>query len=125
MKREMNDESNYRGMKEDGGTGRVVLPEAPGTTSPVPELTSVHATPGRGPYGDPGFRGNCSGLLIRDLLSYFRPGRVLDPMTGGGTCRDVCSELGIRCTSLDLRSGFDASDPASFSGLGTFDFVWL
>jgi hypothetical protein len=46
-------------------------------------------------------------------------------MTGGGTCRDVCRELGIRCVSLDLRAGFDACDPEAFHALGRFDFVWL
>src|SRR4051794_32936411 len=78
------------------------LPEAPRTASPVPWLTSIHATPGRGNYGDRGYRGNCSGLLVRDLLLYYRPNRVLDPMSGGGTCGDVCRELGIGCTSRDI-----------------------
>lgn len=101
------------------------MPEIPQTASPTPCLTSIHATPGRGPYGDPGFRGNCSGLLIRDLLLYFRPGRVMDPMAGGGTCRDVSRELGIPCKTFDLHAGFDATDPGSFSGLGRFKFNWL
>ena len=83
----------------------VPLPAAPKTASPVPWLTSIHAIPGRGDYGDPAYRGNCSGLLIRDLLLYHQPRRVLDPMTGGGTCRDVCRELEIECVSLDIRSG--------------------
>src|SRR5688500_2673307 len=78
---------------------RVELPRIPRTKSPVPWLTSLHARPGRGPYGDATYRGNCSGLLIEDLLRFFRPRTVLDPMTGGGTCRDVCSSLGIPCTS--------------------------
>ena len=103
----------------------VPLPLAPKTTSPVPWLTSIHATPGRGNYGDPAYRGNCSGLLIKDLFHYFRPRRVLDPMTGGGTCRDVCQELGIDCTSFDLRNGRDATAPLVFSDQGLFDFVWL
>lgn len=106
-------------------TNTVQLPEAPRTKSPVPWLTSIHARSGRGPYGDPGYRGNCSGLLIEDLLNYYRPGRVLDPMQGGGTCRDVCSGLGIAYHGLDLRSGFDATCAGSFEGLGRFDFVWL
>lgn len=101
------------------------VPRGPKTGSPVPWLTSIHARPGRGPYGDPGYRGNCSGLLIEDLLRFFGPGSVFDPMTGGGTCRDVCRALGIPCVSRDLRSGFDAADPAGYRGLGPFDFVWL
>ena len=101
------------------------LPDAPRTASPVPWLTSIHARPGRGPYGNPGYRGNCSGLLIEDLLNYYRPRRVLDPMQGGGTCRDVCSTLGIAYRGLDLRSGFDATRPGAFSDLGRFDFIWM
>jgi hypothetical protein len=107
------------------GPGAMFLPEAPRTKSPVPWLTSIHARKGRGPYGDPGYRGNCSGLLIEDLLRYYRPRRVLDPMQGGGTCRDVCAALGIAYQGLDLRSGFDATSPGAFTGLGQFDFIWL
>ena len=103
----------------------VLLPPLPKTASPVPTLTSIHATDGRGPYGNPSYRGNCSGLLIRDLLSYYRPKRVLDPMAGGGTCRDVCRELGIECTSVDIHAGFDAQEPDSYRDLGKFDFIWL
>lgn len=103
----------------------VPLPECPVTASPVPWLTSIHATPGRGDYGNPNYRGNCSGLLIRDLLQFFRPRVVLDPMEGGGTCRDVCRELKLAYEGRDLRAGFDATRPDSFRDLGTFDFVWL
>lgn len=100
-------------------------PKIPTTASPTPWLTSLHLREGRGPYGSGTFRGNCSGLLIRDLLLYYRPRAVLDPMSGSGTCRDVCRELGIACQSLDLATGFDAASPAAFARLGTFDFVWL
>jgi len=101
------------------------LPQAPQTKSPVPSLTSIHAKDGRGQYGSAAFRGNCSGLLIRDILQYFRPAKVLDPMAGSGTCRDVCLELGISCQSFDLSEGADATDPATYHGLSDFDFVWL
>jgi hypothetical protein len=101
------------------------LPAAPTTESPVPWLTSIHARPGRGPYGDPRYRGNCSGLLIEDLLRFYRPRRVLDPMEGGGTCRDVCAALGVEYRGLDLRGGSDACDPAAYAGHGRFDLVWL
>ncbi len=107
------------------GPGKLSLPEAPRTASPVPWLTSIHAREGRGPYGNPGYRGNCSGLLIEDLLNFYRPRRVLDPMQGGGTCRDVCSALGIAYQGLDLRSGFDAARPGALAGLGRFDFIWM
>lgn len=102
-----------------------VLPMSPINGSPVPGLTSLYHKAFAGPYGDRRYPGNCSGELIKDLFSYFEPKRVLDPMTGSGTCRDVCRELGIECVSFDLFEGTDACDPASYEGLGEFDFVWL
>lgn len=120
---------NYSGSPTPAASGdgrlTVLLPPLPRTASPVPHLTSIHATDGRGPYGDSRYRGNCSGLLIRDLLQYYRPSRVLDPMAGSGTCRDVCRELGITCWSFDLHGGFDAQDEKWFQGIGEYDFIWL
>jgi len=97
----------------------------PETTSPVPTLCSVHVEEGRGDYGDSSYRGNCSGLLIRDLLLYFRSRNLLDPMQGGGTAGDVAKSLGIPYQGFDLKTGFDATDPRCFDGLGGFDMVWL
>jgi hypothetical protein len=102
-----------------------VLPQAPRNGSPVPWLTSLYHKAYAGPYGNRGYPGNCSGELIKDLLLYFRPKRVLDPMTGSGTCADVCRELGIECVSFDIRQGRDACDGANYEGIGQFDFVWL
>lgn len=100
--------------------------EVPKTGSPVPSLCSVHATDGRGHYGDPNFRGNCSGALIRDVLEYFGPKTCLDPMEGSGTCRDVCESLGIHYDGFDLSNGFDALDRNNYSVAGIiYDFVWL
>jgi hypothetical protein len=59
-----------------------------------------------------------------DLLRYFKTFTVLDPMTGSGTCRDVCRELGIYCWSSDIREGTDACDPSQFPR-DTFGFCWL
>jgi hypothetical protein len=91
----------------------------------VPWLTSLYHKTVRGNYGHPAYPGNCSGEFIKDLLLYFRPKRVLDPMTGSGTCADVCRELGIECISRDIRKGSDACDPATYEGLGRFNFIWL
>lgn len=102
-----------------------ILPRAPRNGSPVPELTSLYHNPHRGDYGDARYPGNCSGNLIRDVLRYYQPNRVWDPMSGSGTCDDVCRDLGIECVPGDLRFGIDATDPASLSGLGRFDFVWV
>ncbi len=102
------------------------LPTAPRNASPVPHLTSLYHFEKAGDYGDRSYPGNCGGNLIRDLITYFKPANVFDPMTGSGTCRDVCRELEIPCVSLDIRNGFDATDPVSYCQLSDqrFDFVW-
>ena len=92
--------------------------------SPVPHLTSLYHFDEPGDYGDRRYPGNCGGNLIRDLLLYFKPCHVFDPMTGSGTCADVCRELQIPCVSKDIRYGFDATDPACFDNLPQFDFIW-
>lgn len=103
----------------------VLLPVAPITGSPVPGLTSIHSTLRRGEYGSHRYPGNCGGYLIRDLLTYFDAERVFDPMSGSGTCRDVCDEVGIACFSSDIRSGFDVTNARHVRAAGRFDFVWL
>lgn len=103
----------------------VRLPTIPRSASPVPWLTSLHATDGRGEYGSAAYRGNCSGLFIRDLLNFYRPRHVLDPMSGSGTCRDVCQELNIECLSFDIHNGLDAVETANYAALSQFDFVWM
>lgn len=119
------------------------LPEAPITASPVPHLTSLYHEDRTGDYGDRRYPGNCGGLLIRDLITFFRPKNVLDPMTGSGTCREVCRDMNVPCLSLDMHSGFDAAGedavqhvreiaartPAfahgdDLRGFRGFDFVW-
>jgi hypothetical protein len=102
-----------------------VMPMAPQNGSPVPWLTSLYHKSYAGPYGDRRYPGNCSGELIKDLLLYFKPKRVLDPMTGSGTCADVCRELGIECVSFDIREGKDACVPSTYKDIGKFDFVWV
>lgn len=103
------------------------LPLAPVNASPVPGLTSLYHFDEAGSYGDRSYPGNCGGNLIKDLLLYFRPAMVLDPMTGSGTCREVCSELGITCRSSDIHAGFDAADASEMRALAGpegADFVW-
>jgi hypothetical protein len=109
--------ANYRQPKY------AALPQAPRTGSPVPWLTSLYHDQYAGNYGNRQYPGNCSGNLIRDLLFFFQPQSVFDPMTGGGTCKDVCEQLGIKVVSGDLKSGQDAT---TYRPEGeTFDFVWL
>ncbi len=107
------------------------LPQAPITASPVPRLTSLYHHAERGHYGSRSYPGNCGGHLIRDLLLYFKPFTVFDPMSGSGTCQDVCRELRIPCVSGDIHRGDDCCDPTQFTGdhrrikPGSFDFVWI
>ena len=100
------------------------LPRAPITGSPVPHLTSLYHFARAGEYGDRKWPGNCGGQLIEDLLNYFKPGLVFDPMSGSGTARDVCEALGIPCISWDIHQGQDACDSQDFPGPETFDFIW-
>jgi hypothetical protein len=100
------------------------LPLAPINASPVPHLTSLYHFSRAGEYGDRSYSGNCGGNLIKDLLRYFQPASVFDPMTGSGTCRDVCEELAIYCWSSDLHQGVDACDPTQFPR-GCFQFAWI
>ncbi|HEY4311617.1 MAG TPA: hypothetical protein VGN12_19380 [Pirellulales bacterium] len=100
------------------------LPAAPVNASPVPHLTSLYHFDRAGEYGSRQYPGNCGGNLIKDLLLYFQPSLVFDPMSGSGTCRDVCDELAIPCISWDIHQGQDACDPVDFPPAETFDFIW-
>jgi SAM-dependent methyltransferase len=101
------------------------LPAAPQNASPVPHLTSLYHFNDDGRHRDSKYPGNCGGNLIRDLLSYFKPeGPVFDPMSGSGTCRDVCDDLGLPCVAADIHQDFDACEPSHFTALGSFDFIW-
>ena len=100
------------------------LPRAPITGSPVPHLTSLYHFHRAGEYGNRDWPGNCGGNLIKDLLTFFRPGLVFDPMSGSGTASDVCQELGIACMAGDIHQNFDACDPKDFPKGETFDFIW-
>ena len=100
------------------------LPLIPVNASPVPHLTSLYHFHRAGEYGDRSYPGNCGGNLIKDLLRYFRPHSVFDPMTGSGTCRDVCDELGVCCWSSDLHEDWDACDSTRFPR-GCFEFAWI
>ena len=113
-----------------GETDRPVyakLPRVPKTGSPVPHLTSLYHFERGGEYGDYQWPGNCGGNLIKDLLKFFKPsGTIWDPMSGSGTCRDVCEELKIPCLSWDIHSGCDAAcDPNDAPPANMFEFIWV
>lgn len=100
------------------------LPRIPINASPVPHLTSLYHFSRAGEYGDRSYPGNCGGNLIKDLLRYFKIRSCFDPMTGSGTCRDVCHELNIYCWSSDLHQGTDACDASPFPRK-CFEFAWI
>ncbi|MEM8669474.1 MAG: hypothetical protein AAGG48_18255 [Planctomycetota bacterium] len=115
---------HYAARTQRAANTTAVMPIIPRNSSPVPHLTSLYHFKDPGDYGDRSYPGNCGGNLIRDLLRYFKPTQVFDPMTGSGTCRDVCQELTIECLSTDLKAGFDACDPSSYQFDRKFDFIW-
>jgi hypothetical protein len=100
------------------------LPRSPVNASPVPHLTSLYHFHRTGDYGNRSYPGNCGGNLIKDLIRFFGARNVFDPMTGSGTCRDVCQELGITCWSSDMHEGTDACDASQFPR-DCFDFAWI
>lgn len=81
---------------------------------------SVCSYPQRGNYGKSGYRGNCTGHIIRDFVeSYLAPeGLFADPSIGSGTSSDVAEEMGIRFKGTDLHQGYNllTQDFAAFLG---------
>lgn len=57
-------------------------------------LTSIASYFARGKYGSNSWRGNCSGLLIKDLLEHYKPDTFGDLAVGSGTSIDVATDLG-------------------------------
>jgi DNA modification methylase len=66
--------------------------------------------------------GNCPGFLIVDLLDYFKPRSVFDPMEGSGTTGAVCSDFNVEYEGRDLQTGFDLLSGALPNRL--FDLVF-
>jgi len=70
-------------------------------------MESIVSYPDRGNYGRNTYRGNCSGLLIKDLIKQYRLQGLSDFMVGSGTTEDVVREAGIRGEFADLNRGYD------------------
>ncbi len=73
-------------------------------------LKTIVSYPERGKWGKSSYSGNCSGYLIKDLLEYFKPKNVYDPMAGSGTTGEVCKDLGIKYTETDLNPRYGGLD---------------
>jgi hypothetical protein len=92
------------------------------------DLCSVVSYPERGPWGDPQYRGNCSGWLAKDLILRFKIQSIFDPAEGSGTIRDVVNGINVhKQTSIhyegrDLTQGWDVlTGPMPEK---QFDMVW-
>jgi len=78
-----------------------------------PDLCSVVSYPDRGPWGDPGYRGNCSGHLVKDMILRFNCQSVFDPAEGSGTVKDVVAGINkyrhreIHYEGRDIKDGRD------------------
>ena len=92
------------------------------------DLCSVVSYPDRGPWGDSGYRGNCSGYLVKDLILRFNCQSVFDPAEGSGTVRDVVGGINkyrkqnIHYEGRDLKKGWDIL--SSQIPEKQFDMVW-
>jgi len=69
--------------------------------------SSILSYPQRGTWGQSSYRGNCSGHVQKFLIEKFKPSYFVDPAEGGGTSRDVCQQMGVKYTGLDLKGGFN------------------
>lgn len=73
--------------------------------------STIISHPNRGHWGNPKYRGNCSGHVIKGLLETYQPKRITDYMVGSGTTKAVADELGVEYRVYDLNpawGGFDA-----------------
>lgn len=70
-------------------------------------MESIVSYPDRGPYGRNDYRGNCSGLLIKDIIQQYRLQGLSDFMVGSGTTEQVVREEGLRGSFADLNRGYD------------------
>lgn len=88
-------------------------------------ITSIAEYFARGNYGKNSWRGNCSGLLIKDLLTHFNVNEFCDPMVGSGTSLDVAKDLGIKCTGVDLNPKYGGFNALHDELDKSYDFMFL
>lgn len=105
------------------------LDESPFVMNEVSGLTSIASYFARGKYGSSTWRGNCSGLLIKDLLQFYKPDTFADLAVGSGTSIEVAADLGYTKANTvfsDLNpqyGGVDLSD--SHLDFPLMDFIFF
>lgn len=101
---------------EDGRKMVGDLNASPFTLDELKGMTSIASYFARGKYGSNTWRGNCSGLLIKDLLQHYQPDVFGDLAVGSGTSIEVAQDLGYTHSNTvfsDLNpkyGGVDLSD---------------
>lgn len=80
---------------------------------PLTGLSSIASYFARGKYGNNSWRGNCSGLLIKDLLEHYKPDTFGDLAVGSGTSIEVAQDLGYTSSNTvfsDLNPKYGGVD---------------
>lgn len=70
-------------------------------------MKSLVSYPERGAGGNNKYRGNCSPLLIKDLIEQFDINSISDYMRGGNTTEEIAKKIGVESHTYDLNMGFD------------------
>lgn len=106
---------------EDGTKMVGNLDASPFRMQKITGFTSIASYFARGKYGSSTWRGNCSGLLIKDLLQYYKPDVFGDLAVGSGTSIEVAKDLGYTASNTvfsDLNPKYGGVDISS----GDMDF---
>ena len=75
--------------------------------------STVLSFPSRGPWGSSAFRGNCSGYIIAYFLWKYGVRSMAELFAGSGTGSDVCRDMEVAYTGIDLNPNPPRSDIVS------------
>lgn len=64
---------------------------------------TVLSFPDRGPWGSSSYRGNCSGWIPAFFIWKYGAAKVAEIFAGSGTTYDVCKDMGVSYTGIDLN----------------------
>lgn len=64
---------------------------------------TVLSFPNRGPWGSSSYRGNCSGWIPAYFIWKYGVEKVAEIFAGSGTTYDVCKDMGVSYTGIDLN----------------------